>query len=108
MKMFIANIGEDYETPAYSVSELVAGALQRLRSSDQGEHSANSYMNYVVANNVFGKQEQLSKYIRFDPHQVEKLGVQCISGSFEDPINWGKHDAKKLTDLLFSLLDNFN
>lgn len=108
LKVFVANVGEDYETPAYTVSELVAGALRRLHGSDREEHSASSYIHYVLANNEFARADLLSKYIRHDPENVDRLGVQCISDRFEDHNNWGKHDGPKLVKTLFSLISRFD
>lgn len=104
LKVFVANIGEDYETPAYTVSELVAGALRRLRGSDREEHPASCYMHYVLANNEFARTDLPSKYIRHDPENVERLGVCCVSDRFEDHASWGKHDGRKLVKTLFNLL----
>lgn len=105
LKVFIANIGEDYETPAYSVSELVAGALKRLKNSDPEDHAASNYIHCVLANSGFHKTDHLSKYIYNDPGKVEDLGVSCISGDFEDPNNPGKHNGVALVKTIFQLLD---
>lgn len=108
MKVFVANIGEDYETPAYSVSELVEGALRRLKSSDPEEHPACAYINYVLANDAFHKADQLEKYIRHDPIEVERLGIKCVSGDFEEKKNWGKHNGKRVVRTALELLDGFD
>jgi 2-phospho-L-lactate transferase/gluconeogenesis factor (CofD/UPF0052 family) len=108
MKVFVANVGEDYETPAYSVSELVEGALRRLKNSDPEEHPASAYIHYVLANNVFRKTDHLKKYIRHDPSEVEQLGVKCLSGDFEQTQNWGKHDGERLVKTVLGLLDEFD
>lgn len=107
MKVFVANIGEDYETPAYTVSELVEGALKRLKSSDPEDHTSREYIHYVLANNGFHKTDHLSKYIRHNPEKVEELGVTCISGDFEHPDDPGKHNGAALVNRLFELLDGF-
>lgn len=107
LKVFVANIGEDYETPAYSVCELVEGALRRLKRSDPEDHPASAYIHYVLANNVFRKADRLNKYIRHDPADVEQLRMKCVSGDFEDAQNWGKHDGKRLIETVLELLDGF-
>jgi 2-phospho-L-lactate transferase/gluconeogenesis factor (CofD/UPF0052 family) len=108
VKIFVANIGEDYETPAYSVSELVEGALRRLKSSNRGNAVPSQYIHYVLANNFFSKSDQLSKYIKFDPEAVENLGVSCISRGFENSRDWGKHDGAGLVSTVFDLFENFD
>jgi 2-phospho-L-lactate transferase/gluconeogenesis factor (CofD/UPF0052 family) len=108
MKVFVANIGEDYETPAYSVSELVEGALKRLKGSDSEKHPSHAYIHYVLANNRFHNVDHMSKYIRHDPEEVERLGVSCISSDFEDRHNLGKHDGEALVKKMFELLDHFD
>jgi 2-phospho-L-lactate transferase/gluconeogenesis factor (CofD/UPF0052 family) len=108
MKVFVANVGEDYETPAYSVSELVEGALRRLQTCDQRGHAGCSYIHYVLANNVFGKTNHLSKYIQHDPAAVEALGVRCVSAGFENAESWGKHDGAFLVGTLLDLFSHFD
>jgi len=107
MKVFISNIGEDYETPAYSVSELVAGALRRFKQSDPEGHSPTAYINYVLANNVFRKTDSLSKYIRCDPEDVELLGISCLAADFEETKDWGKHNGEMVSKTILHLLDDF-
>lgn len=108
IKVFIANIGEDYETPAYSVSELLEGALNRLRGSDSEDHPATSYVHCALANTGFHKPDHLSKYIRHDPQRVEALGIKCLSDDFEDPGNPGKHHGPALVRTMFELLGKFD
>jgi len=106
LKIFIANIGEDYETPAYSVSQLVQGALRYLENSNPGEHCASSYINFVFANNSFLLTEKQNKYVAHDPESVQALGVECISDAFEDPQNPGKHDGHRVVRTMLELLEN--
>jgi 2-phospho-L-lactate transferase/gluconeogenesis factor (CofD/UPF0052 family) len=108
LKVFVANIGEDYETPAYSVFELVEGAIKHLKMSDRESHPVTNYIQYILANSEFEKKDKLSKYIKYDPEKVEKIGLKCISASFEDSENWGKHNGEKIVNYLFELLEQIN
>jgi 2-phospho-L-lactate transferase/gluconeogenesis factor (CofD/UPF0052 family) len=99
VKIFVCNIGEDYETPEYTASELVKGALRHLQRGAAYPVTPRELMDFVLVNDP--RDPKLAKYIPNDLGRFEGLGVKVICDDFEDPMSPGKHNGEKIVDLCF-------
>lgn len=102
VKIFICNIGEDYETPQYTASELIKGAHRYLNKMSKVEFGAEDLFDYAFVNTP-GVAKQ-KKYIRNDTNEKNDLGVTIVADDFEDPNDLGKHNGAKLASLSIQYL----
>ena len=102
VKIFVCNIGEDYETPQYTASELIKGAYRYLNRMTNVTFSPADLFDYAFVNNPGSSDNR--KYITNDTATALDLGVPVISDNFEDPDNLGKHNGRKLVALSMKIL----
>lgn len=101
VKIFVCNIGEDYETPEYTASELVAGALRHLQRGAAYPVQARELIDFVLVNEP--RDPKAAKYIPCDLPRFETMGVTVLCDDFEDPRSLGKHNGEKIVDLCVRL-----
>lgn len=107
LKVFITNIGEDYETPSYTANDFIDGAIRYMKMGSQFHVEVNDIINYALVNNRFSNN--LENYVKYDLPELEKIGCKIIVDAFEDEKSPGKHDGKMLADFIISLYnDTYN
>jgi len=104
VKIFICNIGEDYEIPEYTASELVDGAYRYLARNAPFSVNKKDLFNFVIANNPANKGNQ--KYIPNDASK-DKLDIVVISENMEAPSDLGKHNGDLVATRCMSLYQDF-
>lgn len=97
VKIFVCNIGEDYETPEYTASDLVRGALRHLQRGASSPVTHRELIDFVLVNDP--KDPTIAKYIPNDLDRFEGMGMTVICDDFEDPTSLGKHNGEKIVDL---------
>ena len=102
IKIFVCNIGEDYEIPEYTASELVNGAHRYLLMESRFDLTKDKFFDVVLANQPASPSPSRSKYVQNDA-TTEGLGIAVISDNFEDADNVGKHDGKRVVELCLKL-----
>jgi len=106
LKVFIANIGEDYEIPDYRSDELVKGAYKYLTKNSRFDLPLPSLIDAVLVNIHRSKDKESIRYIKNDRNLLESLGVKIIYDNFEDLFDLGKHDpgvtVTTILDLYYS------
>ncbi len=103
LKVFITNIGEDYEIPDYRSDELVKGAHKYLTKSNGCELPIDGLIDDVLVNTHRSESKELIRYIKNDREKLETLGLRIIYNNFEDPLDLGKHDAGITVNTIFDL-----
>ncbi len=102
LKIFVTNIGADYETPSYNASDYIKGAFRYLQLSDQRQYSYEELFNY----NFINKSNNPDKsYVDLDKDSLDKLGVSQVIKNFESNQSRGKHDGDKLLSSIIEILD---
>jgi 2-phospho-L-lactate transferase/gluconeogenesis factor (CofD/UPF0052 family) len=99
VKIFVCNIGEDYETPEYTASELLTGALRHLQRGASYPVTPRELVDFVLVNDP--RDPRVAKYIPNDLERFDGLGVTVVCDDFEDPASLGKHNGEKIVDLCF-------
>ena len=99
LKVFVVNIGEDYETPSYTASDFINGAVKYLKMGTQYNLSINDVINTALVNNNFSGKK-VENYVMPDMDKLKKIGCEIIADSFEDVNNPGKHDGIVLADFI--------
>ena len=103
-KVFITNIGADYETPSYKASDYLRGALNYLSFSAPGQRDIHELVDLVLVNKSHRKPDET--YVEVDTEGFTGLPVQLLLDDFEMANAPGKHDGKKLIDTIFKAYMN--
>lgn len=101
LKIFLTNIGEDYETPSYTAYDFIAGALKYLKKGASSKITTQSLIDVALVNNCFSNKE-LEKYVTFNTIELDSIGCKILIDSFEDKENPGKHDGKALSEFILA------
>jgi len=104
LKVFIANIGEDYEISDYKSDELVEGAYKYLTKNVRFDLPINSLIDTVLVNTHRSSKESI-RYIKNDTELLGSLGLNIVYGDFEDHDDLGKHDPR-IVDIILGLYYN--
>lgn len=103
-KIFITNIGADYETPSYKASDYLLGAFRYLNLSDRRNYLISELFDAVLVNQSNFKKDET--YVEFDKSNFNEIDTQLILDSFESPSSPGKHDGQKLTREIFNIFQS--
>ena len=99
-KVFITNIGADYETPSYKASDYLRGAYHYLALSESRHRDLEELMDIVLINQSHRKADET--YVAIDPDGFGDLSVQQCIGDYESLVVPGRHDGNKLIDTILS------
>jgi len=103
LKVFIANIGEDYEIPDYRSNELVEGAYKYLTKNSSFELPIDDLIDTVLVNTHRSSDKESIRYIKNDRDLLENLGLRIIYDDFEDHDDLGKHNPGVTVDTILDL-----
>lgn len=104
IKVFVTNIGADYETPTYKASDYILGAHRYLNLSSSREFSMPELFDVVFVNNSRIKADET--YVDFDEENFLTVPVRCVTGAFESVSSPGKHDGVKVVQSIFDLYES--
>ncbi len=99
-KAFVTNIGADYETPSYNVSDYIRGAHRYLNLSDKRSYSMEELFDVMLINKSRIKADET--YVEFDD-EVNNIPVSLIIDDFESHTQPGKHDGNKVIETILNL-----
>lgn len=102
-KIFITNIGADYETPTYTASDFIKGAYRYICMGDGRMHPMEQLFSTVLVNN--SRIKSAETYVNFDKAAFSELPVELIVENFEDSLSPGKHDGEKVVGCILDLYD---
>ena len=92
-KIFITNIGADYETPKYNAFDYVEGAFNYLTNFSV-KKNYNDYFDLVLINKP--KKNNKINYVKFNKEKFLKNRINYIYDDFENHKKPGYHDIRKL------------
>ena len=93
-KIFITNVGADYETPSYQASDFILGAYRYLKISLQRQEIIQSFFDINLVN--LPAANHSSSHIICDFGNLDKTGIPSITDDFESKAYPGTHDAEAL------------
>lgn len=106
LKVFICNIGEDYETPDYTASEFLTSAYKYLTRNAKLKMPLSEFINVALVNTSRSKKKEDIRYVENDFSKLEKLPINIVYGKFESETDLGKHDAvntvSTITDIYYN------
>ncbi len=103
LKVFVTNIGADYETPSYKASDYIKGAFRYLNLADARQFTMPELFDAVLINQSRFKADDT--YVEFDEDGFADVQVQRIVGAFESPTSPGKHDGGRIVQTVLELYD---
>ena len=85
LKFFITNIGADYETPNYSSSEYIKGAINYLNLNSKKKYSYIDFFDYNLVNDPsLNINKNSNYYVKYDKKNHNYKNVTDIVDFFED------------------------
>ncbi|MGE5721897.1 MAG: 2-phospho-L-lactate transferase CofD family protein [Sphingomonadales bacterium] len=103
LKIFVTNIGADYETPTYRASDYLRGAYKFLRLPDDRHYAMEELFSAVLINN--GRRKAGETYVDYDEANFADMPVPRIVDDFESESAPGKHDGAKVTRTILALYE---
>ena len=103
LKVFVTNIGADYETPDYKASDYVRGAHRYLNSAETRTIPMQDLIDVILINQSHLKPSET--YVQYDEEGFSDVSVRRIVDAFESAFSPGKHDGTKLVDRILELYD---
>jgi 2-phospho-L-lactate transferase/gluconeogenesis factor (CofD/UPF0052 family) len=102
-KVFVTNIGADYETPSYQASDYIRGAHRYLNLSDPRDYSMEELFDVVLVNQSRLKADET--YVDYDEAGFADVPVRRVVDAFESPSSPGKHDGAKVVQTILALYE---
>ena len=91
-KIYITNIGADYETPDYKASDYINGAVKYLNKYDKVGNDLKLF-DYIFINNPKNSNKN---YVKVDHKQLKLFKMKIIIDNFEYKNKNGLHDSSKI------------
>ncbi len=104
LKIFITNIGADYESPSYKASDFINGAFRYLNLSDKTEYKVEDLFSFNLINSSQNKADDT--YVQIDQDILDNIGLPYIIDNFESSQYPGKHDGNKLLKAIMNLYES--
>ena len=104
LKVFITNIGADYETPSYKASDYILGAHRYLNLSDERSYSMEELFDAIFINQSCFKDDET--YVEYDEEGFHDISVQTLIDVFESKDRPGKHDGTKVVQTILALFED--
>ena len=93
-KIFITNIGADYETPKYFADDYILGAYKYLQLSDVRPFKLNELFTHMLVSRP--KTKNKKNYVQVRKKNLDQLKINIIIDNFESDQFAGKHCGDKL------------
>ena len=104
LKVFVTNIGADYETPSYKASDFILGAYRYLCLSGTRDYKMSELFDVVLINR--SKLKSDATYVEFDEAAFSDIPLMRIVDDFESTSQSGKHDGPKIVRKILSLYES--
>ena len=105
LKVFITNIGADYENPVYIASDYMVNAFKYLGQSSGNKYSYKSYFNFIIINH---NNKIDHNKVHFDKENFNKFNIKLIAKDFEDKNKGGYHDGDLISKTILKEFGNIN
>lgn len=105
-KIFITNIGADYETPFYKASDYINGAFRYLTMSSNRKYSMMDFFHLNIINN--SNIKGVDSYVEYDAESFREAPYEYLLGDFESRQSPGKHDGDKLIATILSCYQSYS
>lgn len=100
LKVFVTNIGADYETPSYSAADYLHGAYRYLCLAEDRHHAPEDLFDAVLVNN--GRRKADTTYVEHDEGEYQ-LAIPRLVDDYEDPERPGRHNGQGVVSTILRL-----
>jgi 2-phospho-L-lactate transferase/gluconeogenesis factor (CofD/UPF0052 family) len=104
LKVFITNIGADYETPSYKASDYILGAHRYLNLSDERNYSMEELFDVIFINKSYFKDDET--YVDYDEEGFHNISIKSLIDVFESEDTPGKHNGTKVVKTILDLYED--
>ena len=104
LKVFITNIGADYETPSYKASDYILGAYRYLNLSDKRNYSMEELFDVIFINQSHFKDDET--YVDYDEEGFHNISIESLIDVFESEDSPGKHNGTKVVKTILDLYED--
>lgn len=104
LKVFITNIGADYETPSYKVSDYILGAYRYLCLSDGRKYKIQDLFDINLVNESDLRKDE--SYVKIDYEKIKQIPIKFTFDNFEDPNLNGRHNGEKIVNKILDIYEN--
>ena len=109
LKVFITNIGADYENPVYIASDYVKNAFKYLNKSLANISNPKSLINYLVIND---NNKIDPNKVNFDQEEIKRLEIKFAAKNYETSDYNGQHNGYLVFETILNywtyLIENTN
>ena len=106
LKVFVTNIGADYETPSYRASDYILGAHRYLNLADERSYAMPELFDLALIST--GRRKADETYVDFDEASFAQVPVELVLGDFESAEAPGRHDGDKLVATIIERFQQAN
>jgi 2-phospho-L-lactate transferase/gluconeogenesis factor (CofD/UPF0052 family) len=104
VKVFVTNIGADYETPSYKASDYIKGAHRYLNMAAKRHYDMEELFDAVLVNQSRLKAGET--YVELDEEGLASIPVRQIRDCFESPQAPGRHLGPKVVQTVLDLYES--
>jgi 2-phospho-L-lactate transferase/gluconeogenesis factor (CofD/UPF0052 family) len=104
-KIFLTNIGADYETPNYKASDYIKGAHRYLNNPEARAIPMQELFDINFVNKSRLKSDK--SYVKYDEAAYRDIPVPTYIDTFESSAAHGKHDGDKVVETILELYEWF-
>ncbi|MDA7562991.1 2-phospho-L-lactate transferase CofD family protein [Gammaproteobacteria bacterium] len=104
LKLFITNIGADYETPTYKAHNYIEGAYRYLNSCDSRQYNYEDLFDIMLIND--SEDHSNPNYVVIDDKKLDRIPVKKAIDKFEYK-KTGKHNGDKISEFIISSYKSF-
>jgi 2-phospho-L-lactate transferase/gluconeogenesis factor (CofD/UPF0052 family) len=102
-KVFVTNIGADYETPDYESSDYIRHAYRYLNSAELRPYAMQDLFDVILINKSNFKSSET--YVRYDEERYADIPIPRRVDAFESATEPGKHDGVKVIGTILELYE---
>jgi 2-phospho-L-lactate transferase/gluconeogenesis factor (CofD/UPF0052 family) len=102
-KVFVTNIGADYETPSYKASDFINGAFRYLNLAEENLLEFKSLFHLMLLN----ENDAKDNYVKLDHEKLSKLDCDILFSDLELEGSPGKHDGFKTLEAILKEFKKF-
>ena len=102
LKVFVTNIGADYETPTYTAADYLDGAYRYLCLAEDRHFAPEELFSAVLVNN--GRRKSDTSYVDYEDADY-RLDVPRLVDDFEHPALPGRHNGERLVQAMLGLYE---
>ena len=104
LKVFVTNIGADYETPSYKASDFINGAYKYLNLAEDKKIDFKDLFHLMLLN----ENDSKDNYVKLDHKNLSKLECKVVFSDLELDGHPGKHDGSKTIKVILTEYEDFN